>query len=141
MKYSFICCLSCKTIWRCLISLQSSNLLNRWQKWVSRRSCKKWTSIFFVRCVENRSCSKLNTRFDETERSWSSKSRDWWRCKFCVLFFRHRFSNWVFRRRRCRFFVCVCCFDRFVFRRIIRDFVWDWTAHDARSSCDIFFRK
>ncbi len=61
----FVCCLSCKTIWRCFVSLRSSNLLHRWQKWISRTSCKKWTSICLVRNVENRSCSEFNTQFDE----------------------------------------------------------------------------
>jgi hypothetical protein len=65
-KCSFVCYLSCKTIWRCFVLLRSSNSLNRWQKWISRTSCKRWTSICFVRCVENRSCSKFNTRFNET---------------------------------------------------------------------------
>jgi hypothetical protein len=56
------------------------------------------------------------------------------------FFFRHRFSNWVFRRRRrCRFFVCVYCFDLLVLYRIDHDLAWDWIVYDARSSYDIFF--
>jgi hypothetical protein len=118
-KCSFVCYLFCKTVWRCLILLRSSNFLNRWQNWVSRTSCKKWTSIFFECCAESMHCSKLKKWFERTWRSLSTTSRRSWRCTTCESF---QYSR---RRNRdchyhccchyhcfCRFFFFVCCFDR-----------------------------
>jgi hypothetical protein len=109
-KCSFVCCLFCKIIWRCFVSLRSSNLLNRWQKWISRTSCKKWTSIFLECCAESMHCSKLKKWFERTWRSLSTTFRKSWRCTICEIFQRSRRRN-----RDCR---CHCCYHCHCFYRV-----------------------
>ncbi len=135
-KCSFVCCLFCRTIWQCFISF-----LNRWQKWISRRSCKRWTSIFLERCAENMHCSKFKRWFERTWRSLSIMSREIWRCTICEIsrhLCRFHLEHRCRYHCRCHFFFFACCFDRFdCFDLINRDFVWDENVcFDIRSSRD-----
>jgi hypothetical protein len=142
-KCSFVYCLSCKTVWWCLVSLRSSNLLNRWQKWISRTSCKRWTSFFLEYCAENMHCSEFRRWFERAWRSLSIMFRKIWRCTVCEIFRRFRRFHFEHRCRchcRCHSFFFVCCLDRFDYLDLInRDLVWNentcFHIYSSRDNC------